>query len=112
MSGHGVPMAQFCSSEAPSSASLGDSCVWGAQISRDFWEYLYPSFILAFIVDIPRTVKQDECPISRTTVRLLPFAVNSILPMAQCQGTRAGGGGRQSPAVSGSHQLLAGDKAL
>lgn len=77
--GHGVlgldtPMAQIpCSSEAPSSAALGDSCVWGGRLSCSFWEYLHPSFILAFIVDIPRTVKRDGCAISRTTVSLPPL---------------------------------------
>lgn len=80
----GTPTAPNpCSSEAPSSAPLWDLCIWGGWLSRYFWEYLHPSLILAFIVDIPRTVKQDKCPISRATVGLPPLAVNSILPTAQ-----------------------------
>jgi hypothetical protein len=39
--------------------------VWG-ELFCYFWEYFYASFILAFIVDITRTVKQDKCPVSMT----------------------------------------------
>lgn len=37
----------------------GDSPFQGELLSRYFWEDFFSSFILAFIVDIPRTVKQD-----------------------------------------------------
>ena len=53
------------------------------------------------MVDIPRTVRQDECPVSRTQGWLASLAVNSVLPLGTVrracvgQGCGAAGAGLQ-----------------
>lgn len=53
----------------------------GRLLSRDFWERLYSSFILALLVDTPRTVRQDKCPVSGPDRPPASLAVNSLLPV-------------------------------
>lgn len=73
----------------------------------------YTSFMLAFIVGIPRTVKQDKCPISMHDPQAASFSLlqlQSKLPANISSGS--GGGVKFNPCRNKSHKLQEADKTL